>query len=174
MNRKSFLLFWKNSPGLWASTMFVFFFLSCEKEYEPLFKNGVIWGYATPYTYYIDTGNVRVIAKGPYGSKTVDIGPQEMYWIDNLANGTYSLEFIKKGYGTVHQYGIQVFGNDTVAGNTVYLFYKYEDYVMPSFVKAYSTTGDMYYPSQSIINIEISETVLQNIWGLPILLFYVR
>jgi hypothetical protein len=171
MNQKSFLLFWRNNPGLWALTMLLLFFLSCEKEYDPLFKNGVICGYVSTYNYDNDTGNYRVIAKGPYGSKTVDFGPREMYWIDSLANGTYSLEFVKKGYGTVHQYGIQVFGNDTVAADYVYLFNKYEDYVMPSFIKAYATTGDMHYPSQSLVTIEISKTVFVNHWGFPILLF---
>jgi hypothetical protein len=34
--------------------------------------------------------------------------------MSKIGNGTYALEYSKKGYGTIKIYGIQVFGNDTV------------------------------------------------------------
>jgi hypothetical protein len=171
MNQNNFHLFFKNSFFKLAIAIIPLFSLSCEKEYDPLFNNGVIWGYATIYKDMDETGTIRVVAKGPYGSKSVDIYPNEMYWIDSLANGTYALDFIKEGYGTVHLYGIQVFGNDTVGGDYVNLFSKHEDYVMPSFIKAYPAVRENSYPLETFICIEISEIAFWDFWGLPILLY---
>jgi hypothetical protein len=33
--------------------------------------------------------------------------------LSGLGNGTYYIDYRKEGYGTVRQYGIQLFGNDT-------------------------------------------------------------
>ena len=98
-------------------------FVSCEEEPEPLTTNSVITGSA-----YLDDldydqpADILVIASGPYGKKSAVSDADGGYTIRGLGNGTYYLDLSREGYGTVRQYGIQLFGNDTVHAEGVDLY----------------------------------------------------
>lgn len=106
-------------------------FSSCERIPDPLFASSVIKGAATT-----DSGrhdSILVVANGPYGRKSVYNDETGYYEITGLGNGTYRLDFIKEGYGTLKQYGLQLFGNDTIQARRVTLYSTYSDYILPDF-----------------------------------------
>ncbi len=116
MNPMSILLFFRNrlclltGIALWALTC------SCSEDFpEPLFTNSVIYGNIDFYYSYDETPeNITVTALGPYQEETALTNSAGDFQINGLGNGTYKLEISKEGYGTKYQYGIQLFGSDTV------------------------------------------------------------
>lgn len=103
----------------------------CEKDPEPLFDNGMITGnidiYNTGGT--LKGNDVKIIAHGPYGSKSTSSDYEGNYELPGLGNGTYEIEFNKEGYGIYRKPGIRVFGNDTLI---LYVrLYKKSSYKMP-------------------------------------------
>ena len=89
---------------------------SCEEEFpEPLFSNSVIRG-NIDFFYSNDEApeNITISALGPYEKKKALTNSTGDFQINGLGNGTYNLEISKEGYGSKYQYGIQLFGNDTV------------------------------------------------------------
>ncbi len=124
----------------------------CTKEEpKPLHSKGVLSG--TVYMHdHTDPTNTRIIARGPYGSPSTIANADGSYKLEGLGNGTYEVEFFKKGYGRIVQYGVQVFGNDTVYLDAWEL-YKMADYNMPklSTVLYYSAFSDMYEHDVAIV-----------------------
>jgi hypothetical protein len=121
-----------NRPSVFAAIGITAVFLCCcEKDPEPLFDNGMITGKVVIYnpggTLY--GNNVSIIARGPYGSKSTLSDYDGNYELSGLGNGTYEIEFNKKGYGIYRQPGIQVFGNDTLTISAC--LYKKPNYKMP-------------------------------------------
>lgn len=120
-------------------------FSSCKKEPDPLFTNSVIKGYSETWDFMNETSNITVIASGPYGQKVAETGEIGQFIISGLGNGTYRLDYMKEGYGTIKQYGIQLFGNDTVSAGRVVLFKKYDNYKLPVFRSITIETLDNLY-----------------------------
>jgi hypothetical protein len=141
---------------------------ACESLPEPLTTSGVITG----STYADSAGKatsygVTVKATGPYGSLSI-VTKNEGYRIEGVGNGTYDLEFSKKGYGTVHQYGIQVFGDETRSAATVVLYDLPKLTSLPKFIKAYTQPSQ--YPPYTTVNIDLAVTPMSKS-GLPLMLF---
>lgn len=89
---------------------------SCGEEFpEPLFTNSVIQGKINlGFSTDGPLEDFTITASGPYKNKTSLTNSSGNFLIDGLGNGTYRLEISKEGYGTKYEYGIQLFGNDTV------------------------------------------------------------
>ena len=89
---------------------------SCEKELpDPLFTNSVIYGSIDLfYSYDEAPENITITTQGPYEKKKVLTDSNGDFQLSGLGNGTYKLEISKEGFGTKYQYGIKLFGNDTV------------------------------------------------------------
>ncbi len=144
--------------------------LGCEKDPEPLTSNSAITGWASLYSiYYGEPANIRVTATGPYGHKSVDVDPTGIFMIDGLGNGTYYLEYSQEGYGTIREYGIKLFGDDTARVQGAQLF-KLPSGVLPSFTKAYTAIRDRYGPPTTFVCIETSVSD-HSIYGLDIMIY---
>ena len=144
MNRTSFLLFIRNSLFMLFMVTASGFLFSCGEDLEPLTTNSVLKGKAY-LAYYDETGydGIRVLASGPYGQTSTLTDTYGHFTFSGLGNGTYFLEYSKDGCGTLRQYGIRLFGYDTVWAQEVQLFKIPEpDYTMPSFISASSETID--------------------------------
>lgn len=123
-----------------------FLMMACEKDPEPLTANSMIRG----HVYWISDppieGKVKMTAKGPYGSKSVEVSNNnEDLIIDKLGNGTYCVEFAKDGFGTYNQCDVQLFGNDTIR-IYVQLYPKPKAFKMPVLTRAYISYPDFYNP----------------------------
>lgn len=105
---------------------------SCKKEPEPIYSDSSITGVAHVFNSY-DNDTITVIATGPYGSISQVTDKDSRYNFEGLGNGTYRLDFMKDGYGTIHQYGIQLFGFNEVMAPATHLFRKYSKYEIPVF-----------------------------------------
>ncbi len=115
MNLNSILLLFRNRAILLTGIVLWTLTSSCEELPEPLFTNSVIHGNIDLYDSYDEAlENISITAQGPYEKKKGLTDSNGDYQITGLGNGTYELEFSKEGYGTKYQYGIQLFGNDTV------------------------------------------------------------
>lgn len=115
-----------------------------------MFTNSVITGIVNRCCRYDSSDNIKVTARGPFGSKTTETDSLGRYSFTGLENGTYSLEYVKDGYGTSHQYGVQLFGNDSVFIWSFYLFKKIENFKVPHFVEIithYEAPWGAYYIS---------------------------
>jgi hypothetical protein len=144
--------------------------LGCEKDPEPLTSNSAISGWASLYNIYTDEPtNIRVTATGPYGPKSAEVDPTGMFIIDGLGNGTYSIDYSLEGYGTLREYGIKLFGNDTVRVQGAQLF-KMPSGILPSFTKAYTAIRDRYGPPTTFVCIETSLSDYST-FGLDIMIY---
>jgi hypothetical protein len=144
--------------------------LACEKDPEPLTTNSAITGWASLYNEYSDESvNIRVTATGPYGHKSATVDASGMFMIDGLGNGTYSLDYSLDGYGTIRQYGIRLFGNDTARVQGAQLF-KMPSVAVPSFTKAYTEIRDRYGPPTTFVCIETSVSD-HSIFGLEVMIY---
>ena len=90
----------------------------CEEKYpDPLFTDSVIRG---KIEFFFNTAgdpepeDIKVTAFGPYKEKSAFTDQNGEFIISGLGNGTYRLEISKEGFGTKYQFGIQLFGSDTV------------------------------------------------------------
>lgn len=141
---------------------------ACERFPEPFTTTGSISGQVTADSSGTTTYGVRVKATGPYGSISI-IAKTANYMIESAGNGTYDLEFSKEGYGTVRQYGLQVFGDETVKVPSIGLFDLPKLAAIPKFIKAYTVKGTM--PGvNTTVNIDLAVTNLGSN-RLPVLLF---
>ncbi len=118
MKVHSIVSFFRNRALLLTGIVLGALTCSCEEEFpEALFTNSVIRG-NIDYYYNTDTEpypeGINVTARGPYPDKSALTNSSGYFEISNLGNGTYKLEISKEGFGTKYQYGIQLFGNDTV------------------------------------------------------------
>ena len=146
MNQSSIRLFYRNSLFALVVLAGTGLMSSCEDELEPLTTNSVIQGSAYAIGVYEEPSEIAVVASGPFGQKSIVANAYEEFTISGLANGTYYLDYSKEGYGTVRQYGIQLFGNDTVRTQQAAL---YENppasFVMPRFTNVTINTVSEYY-----------------------------
>jgi len=110
------------------------FLCSCERNPEPLTENSILVGYAGHSSSNRDD-SITVVAKGPYGTKSLTTDINGFYKFTGLGNGTYTLSFMRDGFGTIKQYGIQLFGGDSVRAYNVRLFRLITGYTVPDFVK---------------------------------------
>jgi hypothetical protein len=150
--RLNFLLCFRNSINLISIIAAALLIPSCEKRPDPLFTNSAITGYVYNWESIDENPGIKVVASGPYGQKTTETLDGGYYIIPGLGNGTYRLDFIKEGYGTIRKYGIQLFGNDTVYAGIVELFKKYDKYILPAFSGI--TIGRSGSPDQLFVIIE--------------------
>ena len=115
MNLNSMFLLFRNKAILLTGIVLWAFICSCEELPEPLFSNSVING--NIYVYYDNDAppeGISISARGPYEKKETLTDSNGDFEISGLGNGTYEVEISKEGYGTKYEYGIQLFGNDTV------------------------------------------------------------
>ena len=124
--------------------------ISCKKDPEPLFSQGMITGSIT-MSDGSDAANASIVAHGPYGSSSTLSDADGKYKLPGLGNGTYEIEFYKEGYGRKFMQGVQIFGNDTIYKNAK--LYKKADYKMPklSSVLYYSSFPHMDEYSVAIV-----------------------
>ncbi len=167
MNPHNILSFMRNSFLLTTALLLL---MGCEKDPEPLTSNSVITGFASLFYEYSDQpANIKVTATGPYGHKSAIADPSGTFSIDGLGNGTYYLEYSQEGYGTLREYGIKLFGSDTVRARGANLF-KLPSTALPSFSKAYTAIRDRFGPPTTFVCIETSVTDY-SIFGLDILIY---
>ena len=168
MNLSNIHIYCKSNFAILSFLMTGLLLQSCEKELGPLTTNSVIYGSATLYwSNEPDPNQITVVASGPYGEKSTMVDASGSYMFTGMGNGTYYLDFSQEGYGTIRQYGIQVYGNDTVLAQPAYLFKLIGPFDMPSFKDAYSTYRD------GIPFISIETDMIQPSYSvpMPIILF---
>lgn len=115
---------------------------ACEKDkLEPTFRDGVIRGtidYRQQWPQYPEgifpLENVTVKASGPYGSITAVSNADGKYELNNVGNGTYEIEFSKKGWGATKEYSVQIYGNEVITVNR--RMWKYTDFAIPALTNA--------------------------------------
>ncbi len=167
MNPHNILSFMRNSFLLATALLLL---VSCEKDPEPLTTNSVITGFTSLFYEYSDQpANIKVTATGPYGHKSAMVDPAGNFSVDGLGNGTYYLEYSQEGYGTLREYGIKLFGSDTVRARGANLF-KLPSKALPSFSKAYTAIRDRFGPPTTFVCIETNITDY-SIFGLDILIY---
>ena len=136
MSLASFRLFFRNNLIVTGFLVISGSFASCENDLEPLTANSMITGLVhIDDDNYEDPTDVKVVASGPYGQKSAALDAEKRFTISGLGNGTYYLDYYADGYGTVRQYGIQLFGNDTAHAEYTEL-YKLPpaSFVIPEFI----------------------------------------
>lgn len=171
MNPRNILLLMRCSLLL-TGAFFLLIINSCEKDAGPLTSNSVIKGRASLLDFYqVEPINIRVTATGPYGHKSADVDPSGDFLIDGLGNGTYYLDYSQDGYGTLREYGIQLFGGDTVRASGATLF-KMPQGVLPSFTKAYTALRQLYDTSITYICIETN--IIQYTSQAPDIMIYMN
>ncbi len=126
-------------------------FAGCEKDPVPLTTNSVIYGIARAD---YEGGGVTVTAFGPYGNKSSVTDEDDNFSIGGLGNGTYYLEYMKEGFGTLRQYSIRVFGNDTVRAYITQLYRMPELVYPPALLRAYTGVRPRSYPEKTWIAID--------------------
>jgi hypothetical protein len=99
----------------------------------------MIRGYVSYYEGEIPYG-IKVVASGPYGTKSALSDSSGFFCFEGLGNGTYELVFESDGYGSIHKYGIQVFGYDTIVVNEM-LFKMIDVFKMPAFIELYHSSS---------------------------------
>jgi hypothetical protein len=148
--------------------IFLILITGCDKLPEPLSTNGAISGDVYADSSGREVYGIKVKATGPYGENSL-VTQNESYKLEGLGNGTYDLEFSKEGYGTIHQYGLQVFGDETVYAASARLFSVPTITLMPRFIKAYPVKVSNSPFNHTNVKIEMAVTNT-NPWGLPIIL----
>jgi hypothetical protein len=135
-----------------------------------MFTNSVISGKSILFwSNYDQNTDIKVVATGPYGQSSAMTGEEGQYQITGLGEGTYSLSFIKDGYGTLKMNSIQLFGNDTVYVGSVSLFKKY-DFPMPAITKVSVETNPR-FGQEPVLILETSITSQTIVPTVPIILY---
>lgn len=110
---------------------------------EPLHSNGRITGQVQSRDKILLDG-AKIVAHGPYGNPSTLTGPDGVYELSGLGNGTYEIEFFKEGFGTIYRQGIQLWGNDTITMDV--RMYEMAEYQMPTL------SSIVYYSSFPFMN----------------------
>jgi hypothetical protein len=164
-------LFCRNSLLLTGLFLVIPVNQGCEKDPEPLTTHGVIRGHAGLYDMYTDGPvKIKVTASGPYGSKSTTTSEDGVFILDGLGNGTYYLDYALEGYGTIREYSVQVFDDDTVYAKGASLFKKPES-VVPKFIKAYTAYKARTFPLTTYICIEETASTNGTVFGLDLMLY---
>jgi hypothetical protein len=168
MNLKYFLSFFRSKFYPVIGVIGLFIIHSCTEDLpEALFTDGMIRGHVSYYEGEIPYG-IKVVASGPYGTKSALSDSSGLFIIKNLGNGTYELVFESDGYGSIHKYGIQVFGYDTIVVNAT-LYKMIDVFIMPEFIELYHSSS---FPGMYGNEIVIETNVLRSD-QLPDLRFFV-
>ncbi len=158
MNRKSFHLSIRNKGIFLSLFLILLLAYSCEKEPVPLTTNSVIKGRV--YGVYPETDEgFLVTAYGPYGNSSAYTDVNGYFQIKGIGNGTYYVEYSKEGYGTIRQYNIQVFGNDTVTAYVVQMYKLPSSLKLPYLRKCYTDVRPRYYPEKQWICFDTDVTL---------------
>jgi hypothetical protein len=127
----------------------IMFLGSCKKNPEPFLSNSMIMGWAHLQDSMYNK-DVRIDAYGPYGRSSAYTDSSGNFKIGDLGNGTYRVEFSKQGFGTIKEYGVQLFGSDST-----FLWAempkKYDDYTLPNFTKVYTSNDNSFSQGQFAI-----------------------
>lgn len=120
-------------PSRWLILIGLIIIFGCaEEEPVPVTTDSAITGRVNG----LGSGGaaIEVTAIGPYGTKKTTAEDNRDFIIGGLGNGTYELEFSGEGYGTWKEFGIQLFGSDTVRMGYINLLEKYENLEMPDLI----------------------------------------
>jgi hypothetical protein len=131
--------------------------------------NSVITGIARSRD-AIDFGVINILATGPYGQSSAQTDDNGRFMIPGLGNGTYCLDYSREGYGTIRQYNIQLFGNDTVTARFVELFKKPEARYLPFLENAYNDIRPRSYPQKTFVCIDTNLSPTAESFALQFLL----
>jgi hypothetical protein len=156
MNHLSIHLLCRNCLAISGQLILFWLLAGCEKNPIPLTTDSTIKGNAFADSSGRETYHIKIKAIGPYGETPV-ITEKKDYRIEGLGNGTYYLEYSKDGYGTVCQYGFQLFGGDVVRAPDVTLYQFPKITTIPNFIRAY--TADATSPPSPYIYIYIDLAV---------------
>lgn len=157
MNQRSFHFLSPNNLIIYSLLSGFVLLSGCEKEPVPLTTNSVLQGNAR-YGSGSEEGGVKVIAYGPYGESSAVTDAWGNYKFTGMGNGTYCLDFSREGYGTVRQYGIQLFGSDTVTARSVDLYALPGPLMLPFFKRTFIGVRPRYYPEKDWICFETDVT----------------
>jgi len=160
MKVHSIVSFFQNKVFLLTGIVLGALTCSCEEEFpEPMFTTSVIRG---DIDYYYNTDSdpypegISVIARGPYPDKSALTNSSGNFEINGLGNGTYKLEISKEGFGTKYQYGIQLFGNDTVGVRD--MLYEKVTGTIPKLLTIESQNTSYYWLDEHSIDITTNKT----------------
>jgi hypothetical protein len=171
MNLSNIHLFSRNNLLLTGLFLVTSLHFGCEKDPEPLTTYGVIRGHAGLYDVYTEEpANIKITASGPYGNTSTTTEADGGFILDGLGNGTYYLDYSKEGYGTIREYNIRVFDDDTVFARGAALFQKPASAV-PNFIKAYTAYKARFFPLTTYVCIEESANNNGTVFGLDLMLF---
>jgi hypothetical protein len=171
MNLSNIRFFSRNNLLLAGLFLLSPFNQGCEKDPDPLTTHGVIRGHASLYNEYTEEpANIKVTASGPYGSKSTTTEAEGGFNIDGIGNGTYYLDYGKEGYGTIREYNIRMFGDDTVYARGAMLF-KNPAAAIPNFIKAYTANKPRTFPLRINVFIETNASNNGSVFGLDVMLY---
>lgn len=155
--------FFRNSAFLILGMVLVILAFSCKDELpEPLFTSSVIQGrIQLGYSSEGAPEDILVTALGPYEKKTGLTNSSGNFEITGLGNGTYRLEISKEGYGTKYQYGIQLFGNDTVGVRDE--LYERAKGTMPTLLSVETQNTSFYWLNENSIAITTNRTATADV-----------
>jgi hypothetical protein len=171
MNLNNIHLFYRNSLLLAGLFLITPINQGCEKDPEPLTTHGVIHGHASLYDVYPEEpARIKVTASGPYGNTSTATEADGSFMLDGLGNGTYYLDYSLEGFGTIREYNIRVFDDDTVYARGASLFKKPVS-AIPQFIKAYTAFKARSYPLTTYVCIEESASTNGTVFGLDLMLF---
>lgn len=157
MNLPSFHLLFRNRHFITCLLSGLLLLVACEKGPVPLTTNSVISGIAYTETTNTEEG-ISVIATGPYGHSSAITDKDGHFTLPGLGNGTYFLDYSKEGFGSIRQYGIKLFGNDTVNAGRIKLFRKPGVRKLPTFKIPYMGIRPRNFPEKTWICIETDIT----------------
>jgi hypothetical protein len=136
---------------------------ACERDPVPLSNNSSIRGSVFADSAGRELYGINIRLAGPYGVETM-ITDKKEFRFDGLGNGTYSVEYSRKGYGTVTQHGFQLFGGDELRAPGLALYQLPSITVIPRFISAYVTQATSpaspykyIYVNLAVTNVDLSK-----------------
>ncbi len=136
MNRINFRLSCPDLLALSGWLAVILIINACEEVSGPMTVNSVITGGAYIAAPGTEEG-ILVVAHGPYGQGSAVTDTYGNFTISGLANGTYYLEYSMDGFGTMWQYDIRLYGNDTARAVYTQLYEKPPALKLPALKKAF-------------------------------------
>lgn len=157
MNQLSFRLLSLNNLIIYSLLSGLALLSGCEKEPVPLTANSIIKGTAGLRNGG-DYSGIKVVATGPYGESSTLTDLTGSFQFTGMGNGTYCLDYSKEGYGTIRQYNIQLFGNDTALARGVVLYELPSPLKLPVLKRAFIGIRPRSYPEKDWICFETDVT----------------
>ncbi len=150
--------------------MFFGLLVSCEENPLPLTTNSTLWGSVYADSSDKEVYGITVVATGPYGMVSF-ITKNRSFKFEGLGNGTYYLDYSKNGFGTIRQYGFQLFEGETVRAPEITLYKNPSILFMPKFLKAYPVNVTDPPAVNTNINIDLPVTNVTQDHLLPVMIF---